>query len=84
MKKKAVALKYNKDDHDYAPKIIAKGSNWLADMIVKIARENDIYIEENKLLSETLMQFEVGSYIPEEMYEIVAQLLAFVYKLKLD
>ena len=80
MKKRAVAVKYEK--HEPAPKIIAKGNDHLADLIVKIARENDIFIEENDLLSKALMNFDVGDYIPEEMYEIVAKLLAFVYTLK--
>jgi flagellar biosynthesis protein len=80
MKKRAVAVKYEKQEP--APKIIAKGNDHLADLIVKIARENDIFIEENDLLSKALMNFDVGEYIPEEMYEIVAKLLAFVYTLK--
>jgi len=80
MKKRAVAVKYEKQEP--APKIIAKGNDHLADLIVKIARENDIFIEENDLLSKALMNFDVGDYIPEEMYEIVAKLLAFVYTLK--
>jgi flagellar biosynthesis protein len=78
MKKNAVAIKYSEGDH--APKIIAKGKNRLADLIVKIALENDVVIEEHRLLSEALMQFDVGEYIPEEMYEIVAQILAYVYR----
>ncbi len=79
--KKAVALKYEKGDE--APKIIAKGTHEIARLILKIAQEHGIPIEENGCLSEALMQFEVGDYIPEELYEIVAQLLAFVYSLKL-
>lgn len=80
--KKAVALKYR--ECDSAPTITAKGRGRLAELIVKIAGENNIHIEENALLSETLFQFEVGDYIPEEAYEIIARLLAFVYTLKLE
>jgi type III secretion system FlhB-like substrate exporter len=47
---------------------------------VKIARENHVVIEEHRLLSEALMQFDVGEYIPEDMYEIVAQILAYIYR----
>ncbi len=81
MKKNAVALKY--ETGDSAPKIVAKGTNRLAELIIKIARENNIVIEENKLLSEVLMQFDAGDYVPEETYEVVAQILAFVFKLKI-
>lgn len=82
MKKKAVAVKY--EENYIAPKITAKGTGKLAELILKIAKENDVYIEKNTLLSETLMQFDVGDYIPEEVYEIVAEILAFVYSLELD
>ncbi|HUT64789.1 MAG TPA: EscU/YscU/HrcU family type III secretion system export apparatus switch protein, partial [Spirochaetota bacterium] len=70
MKKKAVALRYEKSDR--APKITAKGIGRVAEIILRIAKENDIHIEDNSLLSEALMQFEVGDYIPEELYEVVA------------
>jgi flagellar biosynthesis protein len=82
MEKNALALKY--EPGDVAPKIIAKGRNRLAELIIKIAKENGIAIKENKLLSEALMQFDPGEYVPEETYEIIAQILAFVSKLKLD
>ena len=82
MRKKAVALRYERSDT--APRITAKGSGRVADIILRIARENGIHIEDNRLLSEALIQFEVGDYIPEELYEIVAEILAFVYQLKLD
>lgn len=80
-KKRAVALKYKKKET--APRIVAKGTNKVADLIIKIARENGIHVEENPILSETLMQFDVGDYIPEEVYDVVAQILAFVLKLRL-
>ncbi|UCB44343.1 MAG: EscU/YscU/HrcU family type III secretion system export apparatus switch protein [Spirochaetota bacterium] len=82
MSKKAVALKYQEED--IAPRIVAKGVGRLAEVILRLARENNIHIEENRALSEALMYFEAGDYIPEELYEVVAEILAFVYKLHLD
>ena len=82
MKKKAVALRYQRED--MAPRIMAKGAGRLAELILRIAKENNIYIEENSSLSEALMQFEVGDYVPEEVYEVVAEILAFIYRLHLD
>jgi flagellar biosynthesis protein len=82
MKKKAVALKYQEED--IAPRIMAKGAGRLAELILRLARENNIHIEENRALSEALMQFEAGDYIPEELYEVIAEILAFVYRLHLD
>jgi flagellar biosynthesis protein len=80
-KKSAVALKYK--SNDTAPRVIAKGADRIAELIVEIAKEHGIHINHDPLLVQTLMGFEVGDYIPEEVYEVVAQLLAFVYKLRL-
>lgn len=80
-KKRAIALRYRSTDS--APRIIAKGADRIADLIVEIAREHGIHIENDPLLVQTLMGFEVGDYIAEEVYEVVAQILAFVYKLRL-
>lgn len=80
MGKKAVALRY--DRGDVAPKIVAKGKEKLADVIIKIAKKNKIPLEYNSALCEALMQFDIGEYISIEMYAIIAELLAFVYNLK--
>jgi flagellar biosynthesis protein len=80
-KKQAIALRYRSTDP--APRIIAKGMDRIADLIVEIAREHGIHIENDPLLVQTLMGFNVGDYIPDEVYEVVAQILAFVYKLRL-
>ena len=82
MARKAVALQY--ETEDTAPKITAKGAGQVAETILRIARESGVHVEDNSLLSEALMQFEVGDYIPQELYEIVAEILAFVYRLDLD
>ena len=82
MTRKAVALRY--ETEDTAPVITAKGAGQVAEAIMRIAKENGVHIEDNRLLSEALMQFEVGDYIPQELYEIVAEILAFVYRLELD
>jgi len=81
MKKRAVALRYR--EHESAPRIVAKGADRVAELIVQVARDYGIHIEYDPLLAQALMGFEVGDYIPEEVYEVVAEILAFVYKLKL-
>lgn len=77
MNKRAVALKY--DERFTAPFIIAKGKDHLAEKILELARKNDIHIRENEELAENLMLFEIDSFIPEELYGMVAEILAFVY-----
>lgn len=77
---KAVALKYE-HSQDRAPLVVAKGSGKLAEKIIEIAKEHGIKIYEDKELISTLMKLDIGDYIPEELYPIVAQILAFIYSL---
>ena len=69
---KAVALKYNKELP--APFIAASGKGRLADRILEIAEEEGIPIEERGELTEVLFTLEAGAFIPEELYEVIAQL----------
>ncbi len=77
----AVALLYEKGMP--APKIVAKGQDLVAQRIKDIARENNITIVENKPLARALYQtVEIGDFVPQELYQAVAEILAYVYKLK--
>jgi len=78
----AVAVKYDPDKYD-APYVLAKGENYLAQRIKDVAKENDIEIVENKPLARMLYaNVEIGELIPPELYQSVAEVLAFVYHLK--
>lgn len=78
--KKAVALRYD-HEKDTAPRIVASGRGALAETIVSVAKENDVPMQEDKALVETLIAFEIGKEIPPELYEVVAEVLAFVQRL---
>lgn len=78
----AVAIKYDKEKYD-APIVLAKGADYLAQKIKDVARENDIEIVENKPLARMLYHnVELGQQIPPELYQMVAEVLAYVYGLK--
>ena len=78
----AVALKYDKEKST-APVVIAKGADYLAEKIKKIARENQIEIVENKPVARMLYyNVDVEQEIPPELYQAVAEVLAFVYHAK--
>ncbi len=78
----AVAIKYDAERYD-APMVLAKGEDYLAQRIKDIARENHIEIVENKPLARMLYaNVEVGEFIPPELYQAVAEVLAFVYHLQ--
>lgn len=78
----AVAVKYDPDKYD-APYVLAKGQDYLAQRIKEIAKENDVEIVENKPLARMLYaNVEIGGLVPPELYQAVAEVLAFVYHLK--
>ena len=78
----AIALKF--DAHEMiAPRVLAKGAGFVAQRIREIAEENQIPIVEEKPLARSLYKMvEVGGYIPAELYRAVAEVLAYVYRLK--
>jgi len=74
--KTAVALSY--DPEEPAPKIVAAGKGYLADKIINKAIESNVPLHKDEVLAETLSRLELGSYIPPELYEVVAEILVFV------
>lgn len=76
---KAVALLYDKEQGD-APRIVASGRGVLAEKIVETARAAGVYIMEDPDLVELLAKLPVGDDIPPELYQAVAEILAFVYQ----
>jgi flagellar biosynthetic protein FlhB len=76
----AVALKYERGV-DSAPVVIAKGENGFAKRIKALAAEHGVPMVENKPVARALYAFgKVGAPIPNELYQAVAQILAFVYR----
>ena len=78
--KRAAALQYDPET-DQAPYLTAYGQGELAEKILQIAIENKISIHRDQALVDILSTLELGSEIPEEIYELVAEILAFVYRL---
>ena len=77
----AIALKFDRSMQ--APMVVAKGAGHVAERIREIAGRHDIPIVEQKPLARTLYkQVEIGQYIPAELYHAVAEILAYVYRLK--
>ncbi len=78
-RKKAVALRY-KDGEDQAPKVAAKGQGTVAEKIISLAREAGVPVKEDFDLVEVLSKLEVDEFIPPETYVVVAEILAWVYR----
>ena len=77
---KAVALKY--DERHPAPRVVASGQGEVARRIIAAAREAGIAVNEDPALVELLGKIPIGDEIPVELYQAVAEILAFVYRLE--
>jgi flagellar biosynthesis protein FlhB len=78
----AVALKYDVD-HMNAPYVVAKGQNLIAQKIKEIAMECEIPVIEDRQLAQALYKLcDVGEMVPQSLYRAVAEVLAYVYRLK--
>lgn len=78
----AVAIKYDKEKAE-APYVLAKGADFVASTIKEAAKEHKIEIVENKPLARMLYyNVEIGEQIPPELYQMVAEVLAYVYSVK--
>jgi len=78
----AIALRYDGEEMN-APQVVAKGSGEVAFKIVEIARANNVEVMEEKALAQALFHStEIGEEIPPELYQAVAEILAFVFRLQ--
>lgn len=77
-KKKAVALGYTPEME--APKVLAKGKGIVAEKLIEKARELGIPLQEDASLVEVLSKLDIDQQIPPELYQIVAEILSFVYR----
>ncbi len=77
----AIALQYEAEKM-MAPRVVAKGAGFIAERIKKIAEKNDVPILEHKPLAHTLFKVEIGDFIPVNLYRAIAEILAYVYRLK--
>lgn len=76
--KVAISLEY---DGETAPRVSAKGTGYLAEQIIELAKEHNIPIKEDHQLVALLSQVELDQEIPELLYEAVVQVLIFAYQL---
>jgi flagellar biosynthesis protein len=78
--KTAVALQYERGKAP-APKIAATGKGAVAERIVAIAREHNVPVREDPDLVQLLARLDLGQSIPGELYPVIAEVFAFVYRL---
>ncbi|GAE91646.1 flagellar biosynthesis protein FlhB [Gracilibacillus boraciitolerans JCM 21714] len=78
-RKKAVALKYDMEN-DQSPKVSATGKGYVAEEIIDRAQQNNIPIQSDPTLVELLSQLNINENIPEELYQVVAEVFAYIYQ----
>lgn len=76
----AVALAYQAGGK--APKVVASGKGLIAEQIINLAKENGVHVHESKEMVALLMDVELDQEIPPNLYRVVAELLAWLYKIE--
>lgn len=79
-KHKAVALKYD-SDLNLAPTVVAKGQGRIAEKIIELAKENKVHLHQDESLANILIQLDILQEIPEELYQVIAEVFSFIYQL---
>ena len=76
----AVALAYREGQS--APQVVAKGNGLIAEAIIARAREAGVYVHESAELVNLLMRVDLDQHIPGQLYVVVAELLAWLYRVE--
>lgn len=76
----AIALAYGAGD--FAPKVVAKGRGMIAEKIIARAKEHHVFVHESKELVALLMQVDLDDHIPPALYQAIAEVLAWLYRLE--
>lgn len=76
----AIALAYAGGDS--APKVVAKGRGMIAEQIIARAKEHHVFVHESKELVALLMQVDLDDHIPPALYQAIAEILAWLYRLE--
>ncbi|HFE51913.1 MAG TPA: hypothetical protein ENK07_00590 [Bacteroidetes bacterium] len=80
-RKTAVALSYEPSE-DRAPKVVASGKGKLAEAILAIAAQHGVPVKEDADLAELLARLDLGEEVPPELYRVVAEVFAWLYRVK--
>ncbi len=80
--RRAIGLRYDKKTQKSAPKVVSKGYGELADAIIAAAQDAGILIHEDPYLSDILTTLDINQEIPESLYFVIAELIAYSYVLQ--
>ncbi|WP_218310344.1 EscU/YscU/HrcU family type III secretion system export apparatus switch protein [Alteromonas antoniana] len=80
--RRAIGLRYKGGDKKEAPKVVSKGYGELAEAIIEMAEDAGVLIHEDPYLIDVLATLDLGQEIPESLYYVIAELLAYSYVLQ--
>lgn len=80
LQQQAVALAY--ESGDFAPRVVAKGKGIIAEQIIAKAKEHEVFVHESRELLALLMQVDLDDHIPPALYQAIAEILAWLYRLE--
>jgi flagellar biosynthesis protein len=83
-RRSAAALAYDAPEGDGAPRVVAKGYGLVAEMIVQRAKEAGLHVHEAPEMVSLLMRVDLDAKIPPQLYQAVAELLAWLHRLEVD
>jgi flagellar biosynthesis protein len=78
----AVALAY--ESGEFAPRVLAKGRGAIAEHIIAVAQGEGVFVHESKELVAMLMQVDLDDHVPPELYQAIAEILAWLHRLETD
>jgi len=78
--REAIALAYRQTDA--APRVVAKGKGLVAEQIIARAREHGVFVHESPELVALLTQVDIDQHIPPQLYQAIAELLAWLYRIE--
>lgn len=78
----AIAIAY--ESGDLAPRVVAKGRGVIAEQIIARAKEHGVFVHESKELVAMLMQVDLDDHIPPALYQAIAEILAWLYRLEMQ
>lgn len=65
-----------------APQVVAKGRGLIAEQIIQRARDSGVFVHESRELVSLLMQVDLDQQIPPSLYQVIAELLAWIYRIE--
>src|SRR5450830_48880 len=80
LSQQAVAIAY--ETGDLAPRVVARGRGAVAEQIIERAKQHEIFVHESKDLVALLMQVDLDDHIPPALYQAIAEVLAWLYRLE--